>query len=128
MNKKYVSYELALELEKIGFECQRILIEHDSDERGIYYEIGRIKDVNFDYQLKLPFQQVFDWFEDEYSIYVARTVDTSVNEVIDFTYTLKSWQFPPVEIEFENLYDCFDRHKARIACLEKMIEIVKTAQ
>jgi hypothetical protein len=128
MNKENVPYKLALELAKVGFKYQRVLIEYDSAETGTYYAKGIIDDVRFDYQLKLPFQQVFDWFEDEHNIYVQRTVDTSVNEVLDFTYTLKSWKFPPVEIKFEDPYDCFDRHKARIACLEKMIEIIKPQQ
>ena len=42
---------------------------------------------------------------------------------MDFSYRIISWRFRPIEIVFEDPYDCFDKYKADIACLKKLIEI-----
>ena len=131
MNKKHVPYKLALAMRDLGFDgkCHTSYSINDMDEDGNIIHKPELQDFVDPHYIKAPrIQSAFDWFEDEHNIYVQRTVDTSVNEVLDFTYTLKSWGFPPVEIKFEDPYDCFDRHKARIACLEKMIEIIKPQQ
>jgi len=119
MNKTYVTYNIALAMKELGF---------DEPCLGFYDSFNNNEAVSglSDALNSAPtFQQAFDWFEDKHNIYVSRNIDTTVNEIADFTYYLKSWRFPPIEIEFEDVYDCFDRHKARIACLNKMIEIVK---
>jgi hypothetical protein len=55
-------------------------------------------------------------------------IDTNVNEIMDITYTIKSWKFPPIEIKFENPYDCFDKNKSELICIDKIIEIIKNNQ
>jgi hypothetical protein len=125
MNKDYVPYNVALALEELGFKkpCHAYFMKPIKNSGPGKLHFGKL---NFKNRLSTPtFQEAFDWFEDEHNIYVQRAVSTSVNEILDFTYHLKSWRFPPVEIEFEEPYDSFDRYKARIACLEKMIEIIK---
>ena len=56
---------------------------------------------------------------------VQRVVDTNVNEILDITYTIKSWKFPPIKVEFENVYDCFDKHKSELICIDMIIELLK---
>ena len=128
MNKKFAPYEIALAMEELGFKefgrayFMKPIKAGNNMPSGLHFGTSK-----FSNRLPAPtFQEALDWFEDEHSIYVDRTVHTSVNEVLDFEYRLKSWMFPPVEIKFEDPYDCFDRYKARVACLEKMIEITKT--
>jgi hypothetical protein len=129
MNKNYVPYNIASAMKELGFDgdCSRSYSINDIDEEGNIIFSPELQDFVDPYYTKAPaLQDALDWFEDEHSIYVDRTVHTSVNEVLDFEYRLRSWKFPPFEIEFEDVYDCFDRHKSRVTCLNKMIEIIKT--
>lgn len=123
MNKQFAPYHIAVAMKELGFEELCFGFYREEDEH--LFPHTPIKKHIEDLILAPTFQQAMDWFEDEHNIYIARSIDTTVNEIADFTYHLKSWRFPPVEIEFEDVYDCFDRHKARVACLDKMIEIVK---
>ena len=129
MNKDHTPYYIALAMKELGFDepCFEWVIWRDKGD--VQYEAYFDYPIDEEGGIPAPsFQEAFDWFEDEHNICVARSIDTNLNEFLNFTYYLRSWRFPPIEIEFENPYDCFDRQKARVACLEKMIEIVKTQQ
>jgi len=125
--KDFIPYEQAFALKELGF-----------DEPCLAYWNFYTRELNYNGQpsifsnedvIQLPtFSQTFDWFEKTHSIFVQRMIDTNVNEIMDITYTIKSWKFPPIEIKFENPYDCFDKNKSELACLKELIELVKQKQ
>ena len=144
INKDYVPYEQALSLKELGFDkpCYANMFDHSKPDiehghnRIRYYSPEHADNFNkeFDFGaenckdlfVSIPlYSQALNWFEDEYSIFVERRVATSVNEIMDIEYYLKSWRFPPIEIVFENPIDAFDRDKANITCIKKLIETVK---
>ncbi len=69
-------------------------------------------------------QQAFDWFETQYGLYLSRHVLFSTNEMLDMRYFIHSFD-GTIEVKFHHNYDEFDRNKARLICLQKLISIVK---
>jgi len=122
MEKEFVPYTESLALKEIGF---------DEECLGYYFnkQLSFGAKTSYGEVVEAPlYQQAFDWFEKTHSIFVQRMIDTNVNEIMDITYTIKSWKFPPIEIKFENSYDCFDKNKSELACLKELIELVKQKQ
>ena len=124
MEKEFVTYEIALELKKLGFEepCHfaytRAARENLSKPQLFVELIDFNKDFTF---VSAPiFQQVFRWFEEKYSYFVDIRTDTTPNEILGFDYTIKSWKFPPMYFDFFK-----DKREGNIAVIKKMIEMVK---
>jgi len=127
MNKDFVPYKEALILKNLGLDISCFGFYNNADGNiWVKHEIDpEIKDI-YKGDFEAPtYQQSFDWFEDEHSIFIDRKTYTNVNEIMNIEYSIKSWKFPPIKIEFENPYDCFDRDKARLECLKKLIEVTK---
>lgn len=98
---------------------------NDSIDHGSK-EADRLVKVGYDFSLNSPMvHEIIDWFEDKFSIYIQREIDTNINETLDVRYILKSWRFEPIEIMFDNAFDCFNRCRANFVCLKKMLDIVE---
>jgi len=128
MEKEFLPYEESLTLKELGFDepCFGYFSKEHDNKLIIsdpYYASILIKNDCLPTPL---YQQAFDWFEQKHSMFIARSVNTTVNEILNISYYVESWKFSPVEVEFnENPYDSFDNVKARIACVRKLIELVK---
>ena len=112
MNKEFTPHEQALELKELGFleddtTCRCIQNEHSDDEKlgwGILY------------------QQAFRWFREKHNI------DISINTVYSKYNETTSKKYGGVidnESVFTNVgfYDTYE--EAELACLKKLIEIIK---
>ena len=63
--------------------------------------------------------QVFEWFENEHSLYVDIVTSTTPNEILDFTFKIKSWKFAPYT------FDVFSSKAEGInAVIDELIRIV----
>lgn len=136
IEKEFALYQEALKMKELGFDepCFGIYRNYFMDKT---YVLDLELDLNTTFEdnsnryldggeCSAPtYSQCFKWFEENHQMYVDRQTDTSVNEILDFTYRIKSWKFPPITIEFDNPYDCFDRQKSQLACLRKLIQIAK---
>lgn len=131
MEKEFVPSLEAFELKVLGFDepcfglftrlfresITKLLVKEMPNQNECELYFGGI--------LAPTFSQVFRWFEDKHFMFIERSIDTNVNEILNISYVIKSWKFTPIEITFENPYDCFDRGKAELACLKELIKIVK---
>ena len=138
LNDDFVPYEQALALKALGYDkqCFKKSVHKkkcdNKDEKGncpLHNIFCGYPDCEIDKtieQIGIPlWQQAFRFFEEEHSIFIDRRIATSANEILGIDYYLKSWKFRPIIIKFENPYDDLDEQKAQIACLKKLIEIVK---
>lgn len=130
MEKEFIPHEEAYALRELGFKEPSIARYATLKGDAWIITIGqRYEFSNYHESTKACvaplWQQVFDWFEQKHSIYIDRTVITTPNEILGFEYRLKSFRFAPITVEFEELYDEFDKYKSKLACLRKLIEIVK---
>jgi hypothetical protein len=124
MNKEFVPYQEALELKELGFDepCFAVWTRYDMELHPTPTWVARPRTPHIDAPL---YQQTFRWFEDKHSLYVSRDVICNSNEILDIEYAIDSWRIGRNGVIFENPQDCFDTDKARLACLKKLIEIVK---
>jgi hypothetical protein len=147
MKEQFTPYKQALELKKLGFglsDDDYIVLSsfYNSDKEFINNEIG-IKHKNKTYQigaytindfepylievdnslddivLAPTFQQAFDWFREKHKLdlyYIEPTTDS---------HGLKCYGVLALKtVIFNGRFDTYE--EARLACLEKLIEIVKT--
>jgi hypothetical protein len=124
MNKEFIPYEQALELKELGFDekCYR---GYDKNQMLFYSEQENGHELNYSVGMNVSaplYQQAFRWFREKYGLMgivdcflypfsYTYNINDSVNEKIIL------WSEP------ENDFDTYEA--AELACLKKLIEIVK---
>ena len=129
MNKEFIPYEQALELKQLGFNEQCLA----------YYKFGNM--LHFEYvvptnQLVVAplYQQAFAWFREKHNMIIG--IDFKTHDKNGYFYSI-SWQKwangeePPVLV-WHHLNSWLGANEplssyeeAELACLKKLIEIVK---
>jgi len=118
MESEFVSYQQALELKELGFDEPCICGYNDyhllRSKISSSFDGDFVKwDEKYDKDLKAPlYQQAFRWFREKHSIYFTP-------KQFDETKWIVEWRF----CEFIGVFDIFE--EAEVACLDKLIEIVK---
>ena len=113
MNKEVVPIKQALELKELGFDkpCFGVYYTKDGDVRIV--ENGEDGDAQ-------TFSQAFGWFREKHNINVV--IDRVTND--EWTYTGYNFNVPQLkEISEEGLWNTYE--EAELACLKKLIELVK---
>ena len=135
MEKEFVTYQQALVLQKLGFNepCLGFFtykgeIRRYTNFDGDLNQFQTIKNSNLkmgDGWCTVPtYSQAFKWVEDNFQIFIDRVVSTTVNEILGVTYSLCSWKFNNIVIEFENPFDSFDNNRSKSKCLDEIISII----
>ena len=114
MENEFVPYELSLELKQLGMDLgwYNYLNFYDSSTKEFCFVM---KDV------PAPlYQQAFRWFREKYDLFCY--VELVGDRLFDYMII---GDFVEEEIDYED--GPFNTHEeAELACLEKLIEIVKT--
>ena len=126
MNKEFIPYEQALELNELGFD-EVCMAGYDGDDNSLYigYSTSEGVQYNPEYYIKAPlYSQAFRWFRDKKlsDSYVYRYQDRTDGS-INYGYSIIH-DYGIEEIRFikEN-YTSYE--EAELTCLKKLIEIVK---
>jgi hypothetical protein len=133
MNKEFIPYEQALALKELGFDepCfgryyykeSYPMLNPNSGETELVFEFGQyIKQTEITILAPLH-QQVFRWFREKYDLDISiNTVYSKYNEILSRKYS----GVIDNEGVFTNVgfYDTYE--EAELACLKKLIEIVKS--
>ncbi len=132
MKQEFVPYEQALKLKELGFDepcfahyCNGDLITKTAILKSstmLYYQQNNINPNNqYKHQnCTAPlYQQAFRWFREKYGLWQIVMQNTDK----DWTYDI----LPIIGNTDYKLFDVFDTYEeAELACLIKLIEIVKT--
>ena len=114
MEKEFVPYELSLELKQLGFD-EPCLSYYEGE--SFSYHLASIK--GDDYIIPAPlFQQAFRWFREKYKVrfFIESGMSSNWGEFFKVI-------FPDGEQRGMS-YTTYE--EAELACLQKLIEIVKT--
>lgn len=125
MNRESIPYEQALELRELGFNGQCFAWYHPDKHLDVW-SIHTNGDMEVPLEASAPlYQQAFRWFREKHNI-----LSTIYANASGFLYewqdaiggTHRGWS----EYEGPNDSGCWDTYEeAEIACLNKLIEIVK---
>ena len=124
MNKEFIPYEQSVDLESIGFDIRPDFGNQTSlytkDGRHLFYTNYGVMGSGIDegYIYAPTFSQAFRWFREKYNLKPQMT--TSWDE----------WDFYIPESEYNDIpiresSDSWNYDDAELACLKKLIEIVK---
>ena len=129
MEKEFVTYQLALRMKALGFDepCfgryyykeSYPMLNPQSEETELVFEFGQYIRQTEVTLLAPTFSQAFRWFRERYELH---STITSISQ--------ESWQWhiqKPGQ-QLGKLYneDFYTYEEAELACLEKLIEIVKS--
>jgi len=123
MDKEFVPYAEALELKELGFDEPCIGLWNLNNGK---YEVDIIgvckysKEFKYREVLAPLYQQVFRWFR-------KKGIISEIHSDFDRMLGYNRGYIPVVQfIEFYNNGDCYETYEeAELACLRKLIEIVK---
>lgn len=126
--ENFVPVEESFILRELGFKENCISFYTSVSDILQYNRAITVTNTDYDWYAAAPlWQQAFDWFENQYGLYISKHVLFSTNEILDMRYFIKSFD-DTIEVKFTHEYDEFERYKARLACLQKLISIVKKQQ
>jgi hypothetical protein len=122
MNKDFVPHEESLELKELGFDepCFAVYSEHDKTR--VYEESSIVEGLKIQAPL---YQQAFRWFREKHDLpsevrFVANL------EVYDYRITKIGTEYTNAFYEGVRPASAFSTYEeAELACLRKLIEIVK---
>jgi len=132
MKKEFVPYELALELKKLGFDEPCLGAYYQKELRIVHLES---KPTQLDYIILAPlYQQAFRWFREKFGFYYTIWPEFYKNG-INFNWQIR-WYLPKDKwtkyvisdgtMQYGDNGEYPSQENAQLACLKKLIEIVKT--
>jgi hypothetical protein len=123
MNKEFAPYEQALALKELGFDEPCLMYFSDKSKELLSLserDISFIQETSNSTFTKAPlYQQAFRWFREKYNLkswVQEHTADTFIYEIRPHVLT----QYKQGETYVYTNYE-----EAELACLKKLIEIVK---
>jgi hypothetical protein len=141
MQKEFIPYEQALELKELGFDYQCVNYYSHYGNGQVHLnnlvlcsKIG--VETNNDKGILAPlYQQAFRWFREKYGLYHTIWPEF-YKDGINFNWQILFWYLPKDEwtkyvisdrtMEYEDNGEYPTQEEAELACLEKLIEIVKS--
>jgi hypothetical protein len=130
MNKQFIPYEQALELKELGFNeecfgCYELAEVRDYKNNGLEIRNEIVLNTlngyrKYDDKSQTPaplYQQAFRWFREKYNL-LYTIEETLEDDEVWYEWTIKSPN--GFEGSFEPTHE-----EAELACLKKLIEIVK---
>ena len=129
MNKEFIPYEQALELKELGFDEVCFGFYNPRHEIGdlranpLYEHTGGCFD-NYnrtDYLVSVPlYQQAFRWFREKYGLYY---IIQGIGGGLNYDFSINKGRVVSTALNYTP-YPTYE--EAELACLKKLIEIVKT--
>jgi hypothetical protein len=130
MNKEFIPYEQALELKQLGFDepCFGYYNTTWSKQNELLFPqyAGELENWNeMTHLCSSPlYSQAFRWFRENYNIISYTKIYMIVDGVDEYHYEIK---IDKIRLHRENPMYTFNTYEeAELACLKKLIEIVKT--
>ena len=122
MKKEFVPYELNKKLVELGCD-KKSCAAYKTKSYSVFKE-GELYFNNHNYFSinAILWQQAFDWFREKYNLF------STINFYRENGFNHKKYYFciDVYEVGFERADNFITYEQARLKCLEKLIEIVKT--
>ena len=128
MKNEFVPYDIALAMKELGFK-KKCFKFYWADE-VLYAGVGEFKNKETDLsdeKVSAPlYQQAFRWFREEHELEAC--VSCFYNDKLDIPYEKRKYHAFIIRkgITSKNKYKTYE--EAELACLRKIIEIVKEKQ
>ena len=121
MNKEFIPYEQALELKELGFK-EECLSYYEGE--SFSYHLATMTSGD-DYIIPAPlYQQAFRWFREKHKIHAV--IEITIESQWYFSiYNLAAKRNAEIEDTIDYKEGFITYEEAEIACLKKLIEIVK---
>jgi hypothetical protein len=131
MEKEFIPYEQALELKELGFD-EPCFAWYVSESYGLEYGEVIKSDLIRDGIVAPTYSQAFRWFREKYGLEIVFRPDSfndeskKLREYVIISYD-KTWKLEEIlEPSHWIRKGCFKTYEeAELACLKKLIEIVK---
>jgi hypothetical protein len=130
INKEFIPYELALELKQLGFDKPCFGVYFNSTQELF---IGKkVNQSTEDVRTLAPtYSQAFRWFREKYDL--VHYIDRNDDKMIEYVKSkgvedLFKYRCGYSDGTFHNIKGYHTYEEAELACLKKLIELVKSPQ
>ena len=130
MRNEFIPYKEALALKELGFDepcfymwnidTKELFSSNSTDINGQPTNLDLIGNVDFTAPL---YQQAFRWFREKYGLFSEINLTTKQEDVKEFEFFVLNVNEPLFESDDYKKYE-----EAELACLRKLIELLKTKQ
>jgi hypothetical protein len=128
MNKEFIPYKQALVLKELGFN-EPCLAKYTSDKLLLNIDWNKIWCENIsEFEIYTPlYQQAFRWFREKHGLYSHVRESLAFDKTLEFVTQINgSYVNHDISDKPVNRYETYE--EAELACLKKLIEIVKEKQ
>lgn len=122
MENQFVPYELAVKLKELGFD-DKVFANYLKGDFGYIDISNRFFGEKLEDIVKAPlWQQAFDWFRDKgFDLWVSRSFNCFNINIVEYDVDEDRSNDVTDGLSFK---DFTSHEQARLACLEKLIELV----
>ena len=127
MEKEFIKYEQALALKELGFN-EPCFATYDEDKEFEIQDFEQNYDTFPSHIIAAPlYQQAFRWFREKYEYYYhIFPLQITASDKTGYRYSWEIYNHTPECItEDRSLLGSLTYEEAELACLRKLIEIVK---
>jgi hypothetical protein len=119
IDKEFVPYQESLELKELGFD-EPCFGMYNRDKK--LFIISPTNQTSFEFLCTPTFSQAFRWFREKCELYscINNFTEELGNKKVYFIYEIRN----PEQFELSETYNTYE--EAELACLRKLIEIVKS--
>lgn len=134
MKREFVPYEIALELKELGFDkpCFGFYIETGEWTPASYSKEGTVYPSNSDllpeWVASLTFSQAFRFFREKYNFeyQIIKSANGNYSAIIHLNTQEYLDKISTLSCAcIDEIVDCYSYEEAELACIIKLIEIVK---
>ena len=118
MTKEFIPYEEALALKELGFDTQEHLGWYNPEKVLHNY-------VCADAMLAPLYQQAFRWFREKYNLFMLMQVGQHNGEHQTFYFNVFEYGVNLYKSKFRSKTGVYTYEEAELACLRKLIKLVK---
>jgi hypothetical protein len=127
MKKEFIGYTEALALKELGFDKPCLMYWNDFGKTSInrFQLLNKIDEWCQDYIEAPLYQQAFRWFREKYRINMGMTFKQSNGSDIFYDYCIHYPYGSQTKVTPWSQNNFTTYEEAQLACLNKLIEIVK---
>jgi hypothetical protein len=122
LDKEFVSYEIALQMKELGF-IEECFSYYDLRNKPNFFGSDTLMDTHCVQVNRPTYSQCFRFFREKYNLdsFVKNLYKSTIK--VGYYFGIDKYKGVEFQMDIDDWYDTYE--EAELACLDKLIEIIK---